>query len=55
MKIKKRIVVDITKWCTMADRAADKGCTIQNIYNQVDKGKLKSRKIEELGLTLVEK
>ena len=55
------IVIDLDKWTTQTQKAKTynskngTGCSIEYIWKLINKGKLKSWKIEELGLHLVEK
>lgn len=57
-----KIVIDLDKWTTQKQKAATHknrkgtlGVSVEYICNQIRKGKLKSRHIRELNLTLVEK
>jgi len=59
--MKRKITIDLTKWTTITDKAASivtrngKGTSTQYVSNMILSGKLKSRRIEELNITLVEK
>lgn len=62
MSKNKKIVIDLDKWTTQVDKAANyiskngkEGCTVEYICKLVRLGKLKGWKIEELNLHLVEK
>lgn len=49
------IVINLSEWMTQADKAREKGCSKQYISELIRNGKLKSRKIPELGLHLVQR
>lgn len=55
------IIIDLDKWTTQTDKAANyltkngNSCSVEYICKLIRKGKLKAWKIEELGLHLVEK
>lgn len=49
------ITIDTEKWMTQIDKAKAKGCKPQYISELIRLGKLKSWKIDELGLHLVER
>lgn len=51
----KQIVIDLTKWTTQVDKAKERGCKPQYISELIRLGKIKSWKIPELGLHLVER
>lgn len=57
----KKLVIDLNKWTTIKQKAAStigksgKSVSTEYICNQIRKKKLKGWKIEELGITLVEK
>lgn len=58
---KNKIIIDLDKWTTQSKKAANylnkdgHPCSVEYICKLVKKEKLKSWKIEELGLHLVEK
>jgi hypothetical protein len=55
------ITIDLNKWTTQSDKARNypskngNGCTVEYICKLIRKGKLKSWKIEEIGVHLVER
>lgn len=59
MKKPTTIRIDLDKWTTQTLKAkaynGGKGCSVEYICKLVKSGKLKSWKIQELGLNLVEK
>lgn len=61
MSIKKEIVIDLNKWTTQTAKASQwigkngKPVSVEYICKLIREGKLKSWKIEEIGLHLVER
>jgi len=55
------IIIDLTQWTTQVDKAANtigksgKPVTVEYISKLVRQGKLRSKYIKELGITLVER
>jgi hypothetical protein len=49
------VIIDLGTWTTQANKAKDKGCSIQYINKLIHQGKLKSKRIDELGIVLVER
>ena len=49
------ITIDTSKWTTQANKAKDKGCSIQYINKLIKKGKLEALRLPVIGLVLVEK
>lgn len=61
MKKANIITIDLNQWTTQTDKAANyvskngKACSVEYISKLIRLGKLKSWKIEEIGVHLVEK
>lgn len=49
------IIIDTNKWTTQADKAKQKGCSIQYVNKLIKQGKLLSLPLPVIGLVLVEK
>ena len=49
------IIIDTNKWTTQADKAKQKGCSIQYINKLIKQGKLLSLPLPVIGVVLVEK
>lgn len=47
--------IDLDKWTTQTAKAKEKGCSVEYICKLIRQGKLKSWKIEQIGIHLVEK
>ena len=50
-----KIVIDLDKWTTQADKAKQKGCSIQYINKLIKKGKLNALRLDAINIVLVEK
>lgn len=50
-----KIIIDTDKWITQADKAKQKGCSIQYINKLIKQGKINSLPLPIIGLVLVEK
>jgi len=50
-----KIVIDTDKWITQAEKAKDKGCSIQYINKLIKQGKINALRLPELNLVLVER
>ena len=50
-----KIIIDTDKWTTQAEKAKQKGCSIQYISKLIKQGKLLSFPLPVIGLVLVEK
>lgn len=51
----KVIVINLSEWTTQASKAKERNCSIQYINKLIKQGKLNSKRIDELGIVLVEK
>ncbi len=49
------VIIDLSLWTTQANKARERGVSIQYINKLIRLGKLASLKIEEIGVVLVEK
>jgi polysaccharide pyruvyl transferase WcaK-like protein len=54
-KQSKVIVINLSEWTTQANKAKERNCSIQYINKLIKQGKLTSKRIDELGIVLVEK
>ena len=50
-----KIIIDTDKWTTQADKAKQKGCSIQYINKLIKQGKINSLPLPAIGLVLVER
>ena len=49
------IIIDTSKWITQAEKAKQRGCTIQYINKLIKQGKLNALRLPVIGIVLVEK